>query len=201
MIKAIFFDLDGVLTTDKTGSVTISKHITSKTGLDYDLVLCIKEQYDEPLDDGRITYEEAWNEICNELGTTLDFVLVKESYITTPIDHKIIEFAKSLKSKFKVGIITDNMIDRTNFLWKHNSWDKIFDDMVVSASVGSRKNETKIFEIACERLNVSPNECIFIDNKESNLTACEELGMNGIYFDDKKRAYEELFAAVDSLIK
>lgn len=33
MIKAILFDLDGVLTIDKTGSTTITKDISKGTGI------------------------------------------------------------------------------------------------------------------------------------------------------------------------
>ena len=193
MIKAIFFDLDGVLTTDKTGSVTTSKYVSEKMGLDYDLVFRTKRKYDHILDDGKVTYKDLWPEMCREIGADMDFNLIDESFIATPVDIKMVEFAKSLKSEFKVGIITDNLIERANIIWEHNGWKDVFDDMVVSAAVGSHKNTTKIFEIACERLNVRPDESIFIDNKASNLITCEKLGMKGILFDDEKRDYKKLF--------
>lgn len=38
MIKAILFDFDGVLTTDRTGSLSICNYICKKTGIDLELL-------------------------------------------------------------------------------------------------------------------------------------------------------------------
>jgi putative hydrolase of the HAD superfamily len=41
-------------------------------------------------------------------------------------------------------------------------------------------------------MNVNSNECIFIDNNEKNLIIPKSMGINTIYYDDKKRDIEKI---------
>ena len=55
-----------------------------------------------------------------------------------------------------------------------------FDAVVESSKVGCRKPETRFYEIACETLQVSPNECIFLDDLGLNLKPAAAMGMHTI---------------------
>jgi putative hydrolase of the HAD superfamily len=44
-----------------------------------------------------------------------------------------------------------------------------FDAVIESSKVGCRKPETRFYEIACETLQVSPHECVFLDDLGVNL--------------------------------
>ena len=55
-----------------------------------------------------------------------------------------------------------------------------FDAVVESSKVGCRKPETRFYEIACETLQVSPNECIFLDDLGVNLKPAAAMGMHTI---------------------
>jgi putative hydrolase of the HAD superfamily len=54
--------------------------------------------------------------------------------------------------------------------------DELFDDAVISADVGMRKPEERIFRLAVERLGLSPAECVFVDDVEGNIVAARALG-------------------------
>jgi epoxide hydrolase-like predicted phosphatase len=60
---------------------------------------------------------------------------------------------------------------------------EMFDAVVISAEVGMRKPEPRIFLHAAGLLGIDPQECIFIDDIEANITAAEQLGFTGVLHD------------------
>jgi len=56
MIKAVFFDFDGVLTTHKTGSLTTTRFISQATGIDHTRVEAAFSRYNEDLTRGTCRY-------------------------------------------------------------------------------------------------------------------------------------------------
>ena len=56
----------------------------------------------------------------------------------------------------------------------------LFDAVVISAEVGMRKPEERIFRHAAGLLGLDPAECVFIDDIEANVQAAEALGMTGV---------------------
>ena len=55
-----------------------------------------------------------------------------------------------------------------------------FDTVLESSKVGCRKPETRFYEIACERLGVQPDECVFLDDLGINLKPAAAMGMQTI---------------------
>jgi len=69
-----------------------------------------------------------------------------------------------------------------------------FDDIVESSKVGVRKPERRFYEIACERLGVTPDECIFLDDLGINLKPAAQMGMITIKVTSAEQAISELVA-------
>ena len=53
--------------------------------------------------------------------------------------------------------------------------------VVISAEVGMRKPEERIFRHAAELLGLAPEECVFIDDIEANIAAAEAIGLVGVH--------------------
>lgn len=201
MIKKIFFDFDGVLTTDKTGSYTNSKYFSQKIGIDAQELLSKVKQFDEKIDAGKISIKDVWKSICKEAEVEFNPIWLQEAIINTPIDERMLEYARYLKNKYSVGIITDNSTERMNIIMEQNKGFNIFDTIIISEDVKCTKKGTKIFEVAIQRANVNAKECIFIDNKQQNVDSAKKAGFIGVYFDDEKRDYDNLFKIIDEIIK
>ncbi len=69
---------------------------------------------------------------------------------------------------------------------------ELFDEIVESSVVGVRKPETRFYEIACERLDVEPAECVFLDDLGVNLKPARAMGMTTIKVVDPAIALAEL---------
>lgn len=192
MTKAVFFDYDGVLTTDKTGSLTTCRYLARAAGLDLAAVRAAFGRHNADLTLGRRTHRQAWGEICRSLGRELDIDLLREAFESTPLNAGMLALARKLKRRHVVGIITDNKKDRIDHLKRHQGLESIFSPIVVSAELGSDKGGPDIFLAALHRAGVRADEAVFIDNDEDNLVAPRALGMQACFHDDEANDIEAL---------
>jgi HAD superfamily hydrolase (TIGR01509 family) len=58
----------------------------------------------------------------------------------------------------------------------------LFDAVVSSAEEGLAKPEAEIYRRAAERIGLSPEACVFVDDAEANVRAAEAVGMRGIVY-------------------
>jgi putative hydrolase of the HAD superfamily len=57
---------------------------------------------------------------------------------------------------------------------------RMFRAVVISAEVGMRKPEERIFLHAAGLIGLAPSECVFIDDLEANVRVAEATGMRGV---------------------
>jgi len=198
LIKAVFFDYDGVLTTDKSGSLTTTRYLSRATGLDGSAVSAAFSRYNRALTLGHVTHGQIWKELCRSLGRDLDIALLFEAFESTPMNRDMFALARKLKRSRQVGIITDNKKDRIDHLKHHQGLEPLFSPIVVSAEVGSDKRSTAIFMHALHLARIEAREALFIDNNEENLAAPRALGMTAILHDDERNDVEALSDALDA---
>jgi len=184
--KAIFFDYDGVLTRDKTGSLTMNRFVSEQTGIPYDRVSQAFRRHNKQLNEGESSYAEIWPAVCAELERDLPLDLLIKAFESTPINEKMLHLARALKHRYSVGIITDNKKDRIDYLRQYQRLPEVFAPIVVSAEVRCTKVDRQVFQWAVACLGVDPEESIFIDNTASNLVAPAAIGMKTVYFDDER---------------
>ncbi|MDT9701501.1 HAD-IA family hydrolase [Streptomyces sp. P17] len=56
----------------------------------------------------------------------------------------------------------------------------VADVVVISSEVGIRKPSRRIYEIACTRLGVAPEESVMIDDLQQNLDGAARIGIGGV---------------------
>jgi len=84
------------------------------------------------------------------------------------------------RAGLKVGAITNTWHTHDGTSTMPEAMRRLFDDVVESAKVGLRKPDPKIFQLACSRLSVRPEETAFLDDLGVNLKAAHHLGMRPI---------------------
>jgi putative hydrolase of the HAD superfamily len=72
--------------------------------------------------------------------------------------------------------------------------DELFEVVVDSAFVGTRKPEPEIYALTLERLGLPAGACAFVDDLEHNVAAARDTGMHGIVYRDTAQAIAELQA-------
>lgn len=99
---------------------------------------------------------------------------------------------------FKTACLTNNMVTTSESSNERASeltavMDR-FDVIVESSKVGVRKPEPRFYEIACEMLDVTPGECVFLDDLGINLKPAAAMGMRTIKVVDPVDAISQLAA-------
>ena len=184
-IKAIFFDFDGVLTTEESGSVTNKRNLHKLTGISLEKIAkYYKTYWKEELIKGTITHQNFWDDFCACLEVSLPITRLSEIVGNVPQNRRMVQLAHNLRQNgYKIGIITDNDDFRFKVLEKEMKLPRCFDTIIVSARVGAVKTNRLIFEKALEALKVEPEESVFIDNRERNLAVPAKMGFK-IYLHD-----------------
>jgi len=106
------------------------------------------------------------------------------------------------RAGFKTGCITNNMPQSTASEWARTDAEREmaasvlgkFDEVIESSVVGIRKPEPRIYQMMCERLNVTPQQSVFVDDLGINLKPAKALGMKTIKvpFENYRPALDEL---------
>ncbi|XP_062874080.1 acyl-CoA dehydrogenase family member 10-like [Trichomycterus rosablanca] len=92
---------------------------------------------------------------------------------------------------YKTAVLTNNFLldGGKSFLPLDSS---LFDVIVESCKVGLSKPDLRIFQLCAERLEVSPQEAVFLDDLSFNVEAAVKAGMHGILVKDPAFAVKEL---------
>jgi putative hydrolase of the HAD superfamily len=187
MIKAIFFDFDGVLTTDSQSSFSTASFVEQKIGVSKEKFLECYRKFREDFNiNADKRYQEIWGSICTCLGKDFGIEVLFEAFRQTPKNYEVLDLIRELRKNYKVGIITDNTKERFAVLRDEFSLDEGFDALTLSADVGSEKSAQNIFLAALQSLGVEARESVFIDNYKENLIVPKEMGFQTYYFDTKK---------------
>ncbi len=94
------------------------------------------------------------------------------------------------------GIRTALLSNSWGNRYPRDTWDGMFDAIVISGEIGMRKPEPEIYRYAAEAVGLVPNQCVFVDDMRRNVAAAQAVGMRGIHhigYDATRRELETLF--------
>jgi len=194
-IRAVFFDLGGVLL--RTEYQAPRQHLAERFGMDYDdmdkLVFGGGSAVRASL--GEITEEQHWHNVMKLLKQPASEYknIEREFFGGDVLDQSLVGFIRSLKPKYKTGLISNAWSGLRGWIVRQK-FDDAFDTMIISAEVGVVKPSAKIYQMALEQLQVKAKEAVFVDDVQDNIEACEQVGMRGIRFRDLESAIKQLKA-------
>jgi len=195
-IKAVIFDFGGVIV--RTEYQAPRQHLAQSFGMDYDDIDKVvfgggPNGSAARASIGEITEEEHWQNVMKTLKLPVSEIerVRDEFFAGDVIDHEIVEFLRSIKPKYKTGLISNAWSGLRNYIAREK-FDDAFHHMIISAEVGVAKPDPKIYHIALEQLQVQPEEAVFVDDFIENIEACEKVGMKGIHFKDPLSALQQV---------
>ena len=78
------------------------------------------------------------------------------------IDKNTIHFLHHIKKHFEVGIITNGSSQRQRAKIINTNLNNYFDTIIISEEVGLSKPDKRIFELALNKLDVQPEDVLFV---------------------------------------
>lgn len=194
MIKAIILDWGGVLIDNPVPGFIKYCAEYLKVSEEKFKNIVIKFYFD--FSRGLITENTFWKKVCYELNVSEPIVnsLLAESFKSVYSEKdEVIAVISSLKNDgYKIALLSNTetpMVD----CFREKKYE-FFDVTVFSCIEKTAKPDRKIYEIALDRLAVKPHEAVFVDDKEENIAAAKNIGINTILFKDSDQFKKELFS-------
>ena len=192
-IRAVFFDLGGVIV--RTEFQAPRQQLAERLGMEYEDLSKIVFDSDSGVRAslGEITSADHWAVVVKRLKRPADeLTLIRDEFFAGDIvDRTLIEYIRSLRGKYKTGLISNAWSDLRDFVVREK-FDDAFDKMIISAEVGAMKPEPKIFQVTLEQFGVKPKEAVFVDDFYVNIEGCEKVGIQGIHFKDAESTLQQL---------
>jgi epoxide hydrolase-like predicted phosphatase len=142
---------------------------------------------------GEISVSELMSHIRSELAlTSSEFPDLQERFFAGDmIDYKLVDFIRTLKPRYKTGVISNawGQLDELLAEWEIAD---AFDVVIGSGDEGIMKPDPAIFRLALERLGIEPGEAVFIDDFIENIQGARAVGMQGIHFLKPEQALGDL---------
>lgn len=191
------FDFGGVISASPFEAFA---HLEAERGLPPDFIRTVNATNPDTnawakLERGEVdleTFGALWSEEALALGHPLDGRLVLER-LAGEIRPQMVKAIRACRTEYKTACLTNNFTRAEAVLSEEVAEVYgLFDAILESRVLGVRKPDPRFYELACEALEVGPEECVFLDDLGVNLKPAHALGMHTIKVSDPEVALTEL---------
>ena len=198
-IKAIIFDLGGVLL--RTENFTPREHLAERMGMDrHELEeLIFGGDSGSQAQRGEITTEQHWANVGYKLGYNSQELksMLDEFFYTDKLDEELVDYVRGLHKEYKTALLSNSSDDLRRRIAEQWHFEDAFDIMIISAEVGMAKPDPKIFQLALDRLGVTADEAIFVDDFQRNIDTAIAVGMHGVRFQTTQQVYDDVLSLLN----
>lgn len=118
------------------------------------------------------------------------YATLKTALGADPNMYQLVDQIK--ETGMRVGLLS-NVNDRGRYLLHKFGFYEPFDPCILSSEVGLEKPDPRIYELLLKTLDLPGEEVVFIDDKEENVEAAKQLGIDAIHFQSFEQLRKELF--------
>lgn len=131
---------------------------------------------------GHVTSAKFWEMV--EVADTNNYADIEKEYLDTrlTIDEQFIEVATRLKDNYNLAILSNDVSEWGSYLREKYGINDVVDFSIISGDVGCRKPSEEIYKIALKKIGTEAKDCLFIDDRDKNLVAAMNVGMQVVRF-------------------
>ena len=193
-IKAVIFDFGGVLvrTEDHAGRRKWEDRLGIEQG---QLATAVFDSETSRLASiGKVAAEQVWSDFV--LGRALSDeeqrTFYQDFWAGDELDVRLVDYVRSLRPRYKTAILSNAWLDAREWFNESYGLGDAVDEIVVSAEEGVAKPDSRIYQIAADRLGVPLDEAVFVDDMLSNVEAARAAGMRGVHFQSTDQAIADV---------
>lgn len=185
MLKAAIFDLNGIFMQSEKLSDRFARDFNVPATDFLPKLSVIMEEVRKP---GARPAFEYWKPELEKWGINLSEKEFWEYWFGVEVlSKRMVAFAKSLKEKgIKVFILSNNFKERADYYgsydWIHEAVDKTY----FSWQTGFVKPDVRAWELVLQENNLTSEECVYFDDQQKNLDACNQLGIKAFMFTNEE---------------
>ncbi len=202
MIKAVIFDMDGVMIDSEPLWEKTERILLARRSIDYspeyrDLIVGLNQK-----DSGRLLRETF------SLRETVDEIISERVDILTGIYEEELEVVPSLTpllnelrlSEYLLAVASSSPLRVINFVLDMFSLHQYFDAVVSGECTENGKPHPDIYLHTADRLGVNPSECVAIEDSINGVRSATSAGMYCIAIPDKRLSRGE-FERADLILE
>lgn len=189
MIKAIIFDMDGLMIDSERITFEGYQYVLAQNGLTISLDF-YKTLLGKPLIG---IFEQLYNEYGEDFNVENTIKEVHQYMANlfendgVPLKKGLIELLKYLKEhNYKTIVATSSQRYRVNHILQLAGLNSYFDDSICGDEVAKGKPNPEVFLKSCEKLSVKPNEALVLEDSEAGIKAAYLAGIKVICIPDLK---------------
>jgi putative hydrolase of the HAD superfamily len=180
MYKAVIFDWGGVMAAEGHGGWVVQ--FAELLGLPVQEAEPIWNECYTGFNTGEISEDTFWSRVEKQVGYKLPDSKrgIWEKGVVMDPWPEMIAFADELRAEGIKTAVLSNIIPNMVELTKREHTYIGFSPVILSAEVGLAKPNIKIYELMLEELKLLAKNCVFIDDREENVSSAQALGIKGI---------------------
>ncbi len=184
MIRNIIFDIGNVLINFKPDQF-LRRYINDELRIKEFITKVVKTELWLNLDRGIISLQEARDEYLERYPEESNLLLTFFDHwkeMLTPITHNI-QILRELKANgYRIYLLSNYIQEAFDYVQDRNEFFTIVDGKIISSEIKSAKPEAKIYQKLLDKYNLNPEQCVFIDDVESNLHQAQSLKIKTIHY-------------------
>jgi putative hydrolase of the HAD superfamily len=177
-IKAITFDFWGVFAAINP---PMNEYVR-KQGIELDKYAKEIHNHIKEHDLGKITERQFLQRCSKILGVEIPYPEYRYVYKDATLNKDLMEVVRKLREKYKIALLSNNNEEYSKEYLFRPGLDKLFDVLVLSYQVGYRKPDPEIYRILIKRLDLKPEEILFLDDDPTKLPPAEEQGIKTLVY-------------------
>ena len=197
-IRAVVFDIGGVL--EITPDLGVYRQWETRLGLP-------AGEMGERMHDvwlggarGAITLDDVHRAVTDRLGLDERQVAafmadMWREYLGTA-NTELIEYARGLRPRYRTGILSNSFVGAREREQAAYGFEDLVEEIAYSHEVGFSKPDPRIYALICTRLDVPPEEMIFLDDVEVCVAGARNAGIHAVRYQDNAQAIAEIEEAL-----
>lgn len=181
MIKAIIFDIDGVLVDSREANIHLYQTIIKKAGYPAVSREAILECFHLPLKKSieRLIKVDDPKEIERVFSLASDPSVRDADLFVFP--EKLEEVLEELHKKYRLAIVTSRIKIGVDSIFSIKEIKHLFEVVVAYEDYSNPKPDPEPLLVALERLRLSPSEAIYVGDSATDIDAARAANMKSIY--------------------
>ncbi|HVW76828.1 MAG TPA: HAD family phosphatase [Alloacidobacterium sp.] len=195
-IRAVIFDYGMVLSHPQEPSAL--NNLLTITGLDRSTFDSHYWTHRHAYDMGKLNGRTYWQQFAQDAAieltaTDIERLIENDVLMWCTINEPMLEWAQSLaEAGFRIGILSNMGEETLSYMRQEFAWLGDFHHHTWSCELGIAKPDPAIYTYTCEKLDIAPNEAVFLDDKIENVEAARHVGLHAIQFRNIAQLREEL---------
>lgn len=192
-IKAVIFDLFGVLLF--SNEATFEESFARRLNIPVERIGRIfHDEFNDKADIGEITQQEFWLHALERMGLPESRLPEIENFFEEGffVDPVMLNAVREYRRNYKTALLSnysDGLRPKLS-----NQWDVsgAFDEIIISWEIKMIKPQPQIFDYTLNKLHVSRDEAVLIDDRIVNIRGAVEYGMHAVHFKNRDQGLAEL---------